>query len=39
VAETAWEPKRPPVTVDELRERGLSPRFAEYMRAWKNFVV
>ena len=37
--ETAWEPKRPPVTVDELRQRGLSPRFAEYMRAWKNFVV
>jgi 2,4-dienoyl-CoA reductase-like NADH-dependent reductase (Old Yellow Enzyme family) len=35
----AWEPKRPPVTVEELIERGLSPRFAEYMRAWKNFVV
>lgn len=38
-ASAAFEPKRPPVTVEELIERGLSPRFAEYMRAWKNFVV
>jgi 2,4-dienoyl-CoA reductase-like NADH-dependent reductase (Old Yellow Enzyme family) len=34
----AWEPKRPPLTPDELAERALSPRFVEYMRRWKNFV-
>lgn len=39
IAETAWEPKRPPVTIDELRARGLGPSFAEYMRSWKGFVV
>jgi 2,4-dienoyl-CoA reductase-like NADH-dependent reductase (Old Yellow Enzyme family) len=32
-ADPAWLPLRPPVTIAELRERGLSPRFAEYMRA------
>ncbi|HVJ92501.1 MAG TPA: NADH:flavin oxidoreductase [Labilithrix sp.] len=39
VADPDWEPKRPPLTVEELRARGLSPRFAEYMRRWKGFVV
>jgi 2,4-dienoyl-CoA reductase-like NADH-dependent reductase (Old Yellow Enzyme family) len=34
----AWEPRRPPVTIDELRARGLGPAFAEYMRSWKGFV-
>jgi 2,4-dienoyl-CoA reductase-like NADH-dependent reductase (Old Yellow Enzyme family) len=38
-ADSAWLPKRPPITVEELRERGLSPQFVEYMRAWKNFVA
>ena len=38
VAEPTWEPKRPPATVDELLSRGLSDRFAGYMRAWKGFV-
>ncbi|CAN5922921.1 NADH-dependent flavin oxidoreductase [soil metagenome] len=37
-AEEGWEPKRPPVTVEELRERGLGPAFAGYMRNWKSFV-
>jgi 2,4-dienoyl-CoA reductase-like NADH-dependent reductase (Old Yellow Enzyme family) len=38
-SEHGWEPKRPPVTVEELHARGLSPRFAEYMRQWKGFVT
>ena len=38
VADEAWEPKRPPVTIGELRERGLGPALAEYMRNWKGFV-
>ena len=37
--EGAWEPRRPPVTVEELRAAGLGPAFAEYMRAWKGFVA
>jgi 2,4-dienoyl-CoA reductase-like NADH-dependent reductase (Old Yellow Enzyme family) len=35
----AWEPRRPPVKVEELHAAGLGPAFAEYMRAWKGFVV
>jgi 2,4-dienoyl-CoA reductase-like NADH-dependent reductase (Old Yellow Enzyme family) len=35
----AWTPRRPPVTIDELRANGLSPVFAEYMRRFQNFVV
>jgi 2,4-dienoyl-CoA reductase-like NADH-dependent reductase (Old Yellow Enzyme family) len=38
-SDAAWTPKRPPVTIDELGERGLSAPFADYMRGWKNFVV
>ena len=38
-ADPTWEPKRPPVTIAELRERGLSATFAEYMKAWKGFVT
>ncbi len=34
-----FEPKRPPVTIEELTARGLSKPFAEYMRVWKNFVT
>lgn len=34
----AWEPLRPPVTLEHLRSVGLSPRFAEYMQGWKGFV-
>ncbi|MEP6764338.1 MAG: NADH:flavin oxidoreductase [Gemmatimonadaceae bacterium] len=34
----AWEPKRPPATIDELLGRGLGEKFAGYMRAWKGFV-
>jgi 2,4-dienoyl-CoA reductase-like NADH-dependent reductase (Old Yellow Enzyme family) len=34
----AWHPRRPPVTLDELRAEGLSEAFAGYMRTWKGFV-
>jgi 2,4-dienoyl-CoA reductase-like NADH-dependent reductase (Old Yellow Enzyme family) len=37
--DAAWQPKRPPVTIAELRQRGLGPSFAEYMRGWKGFVA
>ena len=36
--EDGWEPERPPLTIDQLRERGLGERFAQYMRGWKGFV-
>ena len=39
VTDASWAPKRPPYTVADLRERGLSPTFAEYMRRWKGFVA
>jgi 2,4-dienoyl-CoA reductase-like NADH-dependent reductase (Old Yellow Enzyme family) len=35
-----WQPRRPPFTIAELVDRGLSPRFANYMSGWwKGFVV
>ena len=37
-AQPDWQPKRPPLSVAELIDEGLSPAFAEYMREWKNFV-
>jgi 2,4-dienoyl-CoA reductase-like NADH-dependent reductase (Old Yellow Enzyme family) len=39
VADPAWEPRRPPLTIAELRERGLNETFAGYMRRWKGFVA
>jgi 2,4-dienoyl-CoA reductase-like NADH-dependent reductase (Old Yellow Enzyme family) len=39
VVDASWQPRRPPLTTAELEERGLSPRFAEYMRNWKGFVA
>jgi len=35
----AWQPRRPPVTIESLCESGLSRRFAESMRRFKGFVV
>jgi 2,4-dienoyl-CoA reductase-like NADH-dependent reductase (Old Yellow Enzyme family) len=34
----AWEPRRPPVTVDDLRAEGLGDPFRAYMCTWKGFV-
>ena len=39
IADPAWEPRRPPLTLAELRERGLNVAFASYMRGWKGFVA
>jgi 2,4-dienoyl-CoA reductase-like NADH-dependent reductase (Old Yellow Enzyme family) len=33
-----WEPRRPPVRIEELHDAGVGPAFAEYMRSWKGFV-
>ena len=38
VGEAGWEPRRPPLRAEELRARGLSEGFVEYMRKWKGFV-
>jgi 2,4-dienoyl-CoA reductase-like NADH-dependent reductase (Old Yellow Enzyme family) len=38
VADPRWEPRRPPLTVAELQERGLNGTFAAYMRSWAGFV-
>jgi 2,4-dienoyl-CoA reductase-like NADH-dependent reductase (Old Yellow Enzyme family) len=37
-ADHPFQPRRPPLTIDQLVECGLSRRFAGYMGAWKNFV-
>jgi 2,4-dienoyl-CoA reductase-like NADH-dependent reductase (Old Yellow Enzyme family) len=37
-AEPGYAPRRPPVTLAELRDRGLNQTFAEYMKGWKGFV-
>ena len=39
VADPAWTPRRPPLSAQELEERGLSPGFVAYMRKWKDFVL
>lgn len=35
ILEPAWQPRRPPMTPDELRQRGLSDSFVNYMRRFK----
>lgn len=39
LSDPSFAPKRPPVTIEELRARGLNATFAEYMRNWKGFVA
>lgn len=39
ICEPAWSPRLPPLTEEELRERGLNPQFVQYMRRWKDFVA
>ncbi len=38
-ADPHWSPRRPPVTIEELRASGLNPTFAEYMRSFTGFVA
>jgi 2,4-dienoyl-CoA reductase-like NADH-dependent reductase (Old Yellow Enzyme family) len=38
-ADAQWRPRRPPLTRAELADRGLAPRFADYMRRWEGFVA
>ena len=35
INEPGWEPRRPPMTAEELRERGLSESFVNYMRRFR----
>jgi len=37
--QAGWEPRRPPLTHAELRERSISPVFIGYLSRWKNFVA
>jgi hypothetical protein len=39
VSNPAWEPTRPPFTIEELRARGLGKRLAENMGRKKGFVL
>lgn len=38
-SQAGWEPRRPPLTIDELIARGASPEFAGYLRQFKGFVA
>lgn len=38
IAAPVFQPVSTPVTAAYLRQEGLSPRFVDYMRAWKGFV-
>jgi 2,4-dienoyl-CoA reductase-like NADH-dependent reductase (Old Yellow Enzyme family) len=39
ISDENWEPQRPPVTIAQLKARGLGSAFAEYMKGWKGFVI
>ena len=39
LADPSWVPRRPPLSAEELRARGLSDGFVTYMRRWKEFVA
>ncbi len=39
LSDPSWEPRRPPLTAEELRARGLSDAFITYMRRWRGFVT
>lgn len=39
IEDASWEPKRAPLTIPEMVERGLSERFAGYMRNFRGFVA
>jgi 2,4-dienoyl-CoA reductase-like NADH-dependent reductase (Old Yellow Enzyme family) len=35
----AWQPRRPPVTAQELAAAAVSSVFVDYLRRWKDFVI
>ncbi len=39
VTDPTWTPRIPPLTAQELAQRGLSEPFIQYMRRWKDFVL
>jgi len=39
IADATWQPKLAPLTIPELIERGLSPTFASYLRAFRGMVA
>jgi 2,4-dienoyl-CoA reductase-like NADH-dependent reductase (Old Yellow Enzyme family) len=39
IADPTWAPRVPPLTAQELAQRGLSKPFIQYMRRWKDFVL
>lgn len=39
IADATWQPKLAPLTTAELIERGLSPTFATYLRAFRGLVA
>jgi 2,4-dienoyl-CoA reductase-like NADH-dependent reductase (Old Yellow Enzyme family) len=38
ISDPSWEPRRPPMSSDDLVARDVSPTFVEYLRRWKGFV-
>jgi 2,4-dienoyl-CoA reductase-like NADH-dependent reductase (Old Yellow Enzyme family) len=38
-ADPHWAPRRPPITIDDLRASGLNQTFAEYLRSFPGFVA
>lgn len=39
IADPEWQPKRPPVTRQELRDRGLSDTFVTYLKRFRGLVA
>ncbi len=39
IQDPEWQPKRPPLTAQELRERGLSDTFVNYLRRFRGLVA
>lgn len=39
IADATWQPKLAPLTIPELIDRGLSPTFASYLRAFRGMVA
>lgn len=39
IYDPAWQPTRPPVTVQYLKDVSLGPAFIKYMRRWDGFIA